>query len=83
LPTNLTAGDEAVALADYGLHEMRTLGIVTQGLAYFANGGVDTVLGLNENARASEFRDDALRPAGSLRIGREQPGNYPVTLTAL
>src|SRR5215831_16254976 len=57
---NSNRPDEAVAFAHNGLHETRTLRIVTQGLAYFTNGGVDAVLSLNENARAPQLSDDLL-----------------------
>src|SRR6202012_5340788 len=50
--------DEAIALAGDGLEEARVFGIVAQGLADLADGGVDAVLGVDEDLGVPEALGD-------------------------
>src|SRR5882724_757211 len=49
---------EAVAFANYGFDEAWVFWVVAQGLPEFSDGGVDAMLGLNEDVLAPEFVDD-------------------------
>jgi hypothetical protein len=50
--------DEAVAAAHDGLDETRLFRVVAKGLADFADGGIDTVLGVDEDFVAPEALGD-------------------------
>lgn len=50
--------DEAVALAGDGLEEARVVGVFAEGVADFADGGVDAVLGVDEDFGVPEGAGD-------------------------
>ena len=52
--------DEAVSLAGDGLNEAGIFGVVFERLADFADGGVDAVLGIDEDILAPDAVDDFL-----------------------
>ncbi len=51
---------QPVSLADDGLENARLVGVVLQGQANFADGGVDALPGVDEHAVAPELLDDLL-----------------------
>ena len=53
-------GNEAVSLAGDSLDEARLFGIIAQDLADLADGGVDSVFGIDEDVLAPEAIDDFL-----------------------
>jgi hypothetical protein len=65
--------DETVAFPGNGLHEARLFGIVAERLPDFADSGVDTVLGVEEDILAPDFFDD-LVAADQLAIALHQKG---------
>jgi hypothetical protein len=50
--------DEAVALAGDGLEEARVVGVFAEGVADFADGGVDAVFGVDEDLGVPEGAGD-------------------------
>jgi hypothetical protein len=54
LPNFCDWSDEPVAFSHHRLDEARFLGIIAQHLTYLANGGVDAVLGVDEDFGAPE-----------------------------
>ena len=52
--------DEAVASSDYGLQIVRLAGVVRQGAANLADGGIDSLFHIDEDILAPELRGDLL-----------------------
>ena len=64
--------DEAVAAAHDGLHKARLFRVVAEGLADFADGGVDAVLGIDEDFVAPKaFGDFGARDEVAFAGGEE------------
>ena len=69
LALRLDHGNEAVSPSGDGLHESRSLGVVLQYLANLADGGVDAVVGVEEDVLAPN-------PFYDLVTGHELPSSF-------
>ena len=74
--TAIFLGDEAIAFAGHGLDEAGMVGIVFQSLANFADGGIDAVLGVDEDFFAPEAVDDFLAGNDVAVFFREQEEQF-------
>lgn len=64
---------ESIAFARYRVDKAGMVRIIAQGLADFADGGVDAVVGVDEDVFAPEAVDDCLaRDHGTLAFGEQE-----------